>query len=86
MRKILALKWWFNFSILTLKVWTLLFEPTTEFVDVNPMWVNFLELLLDSWSKYSLISLGNRLGGFIEISKDSKNSLKSTIVKILVNL
>lgn len=82
-RKILDLQWGLYSSILTLKVWTPLIDWVPEKLDVNPMLVKFLGFPLEWWSKYCLIALGNRIGGFIEVSEEFKNLPQSTLAYLI---
>ena len=84
--EILALQWWLDSSILTLKVWTSLFNLATKKPNVNAMWVKFPRLWLEWWLKDCLLALGNSPRGFIVVLEEFKSSPKRTVAKFLINL
>jgi hypothetical protein len=85
-KKILLLEWWLDTSILTLKIWKPLFNPSMEIFDFNPIWVKLPKLPLEWWLKYCLKALGNRLGGFITTMEETNTSTKRFVPNILIKL
>lgn len=83
---ILAMQWWLNSSLLSLKAWSHLFYLVIERLEVNLVWVKLPSLQLAWWIVNFLPTLGNRLGGLFTIDEEMKISLKRIVAKILVNL
>jgi hypothetical protein len=64
---LLKKNWEWGPSALTLKEWTVDFDPMRELVDKKKVWAILPELPLAFWSKEALEAIGNKIGIFIKL-------------------
>lgn len=64
--------YFFNAARLYLRDWIKRFNPDKEYLNQALVWIHLYSLPLEYWDKDSLQDIGNGLGKFIKISKETK--------------
>lgn len=68
------------------KPWHAAFKPSTETFNILPIWVHLPNLPLRFWINSCFEAIGNSLGVFLVVDKDTSDFSHTTCAQILVDL
>lgn len=76
----------FNSAGLYLREWKARFDPDKEDFSWAPVWIHLYSLLVEYWNEETLKDIGNNLGAFIKVAKETKYCRYTSYARICVHM